>query len=323
MTHNTAIVLVFVAFNALAAGASAQTPTLVTTFDPALGELPESIAIDSDGTKYLSMGNTIRRLDAAGNSMLFGTLPIQGFALGVKVGPDGCVYNASTSLDPSIVGAFVWRTCVAGETEQFAALDPEGGPNDLAFDSAGNLYVTDPLLGRIYKIDEGGAWSILIEDALLLGNPASPALLFSPQGVNGIALDKNERNLYVGNLDYGRILRVELDDCGATPALSVFAESPLLRGADGLAFDQKQTLYVAVGAQDQLVAVDKHGTVTLVAQGGILNGPASVAFGTTSGEQKTLYVADLDFLRAFVYMDGTAAPNLVQLHTSHQGLPLP
>lgn len=304
------------------AQAAAQTPALVRTFDPSLGELPESLAIAPDGTQYISMGGTVRRLDPDGTLSVFATLPIDAFALGVKLGPDGCVYNASTSLNPTVAGAFIWRTCAAGDTEAYVALDPSGGPNDLAFDSEGNLYVTDPVLGRIYRVDVDGVAEVWLEDPLLLGNASDPALLFRAQGVNGIAFDRGERNLYVGNLDYGRILRIGLDGCGEPSALEVFAESPLLRGADGIAFDRRGTLYVAVGAQDQLVSVDSFGVVSVVAQGGLLNGPASVAFGTTTGDRRSLYVADLDFLRAFGFIAEPPEPNLVKLELTVRGLPI-
>ena len=49
-------------------------------------------------------------------------MSINAFALGVKVGPDGCVYNTSTSLDRQVVGAFVWRTCTAESTQIFSTL---------------------------------------------------------------------------------------------------------------------------------------------------------------------------------------------------------
>jgi sugar lactone lactonase YvrE len=297
-------------------------PVLFRDFDPALGELPESISFDADGNLFLSMGNTVRRLTPDGALTVYGTLPINAFALGVKVGPDGCVYNVSTSLDPAVVGAFVWRICEPGEVEQFAALDPTGGPNDLAFDDEGRLLVTDPILGRIWRVDADGQASVWLDDPLLQGDPANPALQFSRQGVNGIAFDERGRHLYVGNLDYGRILSIRIRRDGSAGALRVFAESPLLRGADGIAFDEQRTLYVSVGAQDQLVSVSRQGVVSLVAQGDLLNGPASVAFATACGDETSLYIADLDFLRAFILQDGSADPNLLRLPTNSAGLPL-
>ena len=97
--------------------------------------------------------------------------------MGLKVGPDDCVYAASTSLS-EIAGAFVWRACAPGSAEIFAELDHGGAPNDLAFDDAQNLYVTDPVLGRVWKIAPSGTSEVFVDGPLLEGNPEDPALLF-------------------------------------------------------------------------------------------------------------------------------------------------
>src|SRR5882757_3536118 len=73
-------------------------------------EIPESVTTDEHGNLYVSVGNTIRRRAPGGAFSVFATLPLPINALGVKVGPDGCVYNASTSLS-AVPGAFVWRIC--------------------------------------------------------------------------------------------------------------------------------------------------------------------------------------------------------------------
>lgn len=303
--------------------ASALALEPVATFDPAAGELPESIAIDKRGNVYLSMSNTVRKLDRDGEITVFGTLPISAFALGVKIGPDGCVYTASTSLDPAVVGAFVWRICSAGQVEEFAALDPNSGPNDLAFDLRGNVYVTDPFLGRIYQIDENGEAEVWLSHPLLEGDPEQPALIFRHFGANGIAFDKHERNLYVGNLDAGRIVRIALD-CNREPAsVDVFASDPLLVGADGLAFDTKGNLVVAVNAGERLVLVDPHGEVTVLAEGGLLDSPSSLAFGTFGNDKRTLYVTSSAVSRAFGLKPGTPIPALLSTPMPHKGLRLP
>lgn len=322
MTHRTAMALVFSLAALVASEARAQSPVLVRSFNPAAGELPESIALDDAGRIYLSMGSTIRRLDASGNLEVYGTLPIPVFALGVKVGADDCVYTASTSLDPTVVGAFVWRMCQQGVVEQYAALPANAGPNDLAFDEDGNLFVTDPIGGRIFKIDPAGNVSLWLSDPLLAGNASDPALEFAPQGVNGIAFDRKGDNLYVGILDYGRILRIPLLANGQPGAITVVAEDPRLIGADGIAFDRAGTLYVTVGAQEALASVDKFGQVRIVAQGGNLHGPSSVAFGVTPGNKRTLYITNLDFLRAFGFIAEPPQPGLAKLTTTVPGLRL-
>jgi sugar lactone lactonase YvrE len=288
------------------------------------GEIPESVTMDATGTLYFSVGGSVRRRTPGGEISVFGTLPIAefAFALGVKVGPDGCVYTASTSLSPN-PGAFVWRICTPGNVEQIAALDPTGGPNDLAFDRDGNLFVTDPFLGQIWAIDRNGAARVWLADALLKGNAAAPALLFHVQGVNGIAFDKHHRNLYVGNLDYGRIVRIPVRADGTAGCPAVFAQSPLLVGADGIAFDRKGNLLVAVNAQDRLALVDPHGAVTSLSQGALLDAPSSIVFDTSADRGRQFFLTSSAFSRTLQLVTGTPRPALLSGEGPHPGLPLP
>lgn len=322
--HRGACTLTLVSVLTFDAPALAEPFELVTGFDPSAGELPESVTLDEDGNLFLSMGNTVRKRTRAGTFSVIGTLPIpQAFALGVKVGPDGCVYTASTSLDPIAPATFVWRICEPGTVQQFAALDQTGAANDLAFDDAGNLFVTDPFLGQIWKVDAAGNASVWLGSPLFLGNPAAPALIIRPFGVDGIAFDSGKRNLYVGNLDYGRIVRIEIACDGSPGAISVFAEDPLLVGADGIAFDKKGTLFVAAGARDRVVSVARDGTLRVVGEAGLLDGPSSIAFGTRGADKHTMYVTSLALMRAFGLTPGVPHPALVKTRARHQGLPLP
>jgi len=303
---------------------AADEVSVVTTFDGAAGESPESVTLDDDGNLYISLSNAVRRRSPAGEWSVHGTLPIQVFVLGIKVGPDGAVYAASTSLDPSIQGAFVWRFPGDGQVaQQYAELNHAGGPNDLAFDDDGNLFVTDPRLGVIYKIPAGGGTpSVWLSDASLQGNADAPALIFAAQGVNGIAFDNKQKNLYVGNLDYGRILKIRINKNGTPQAPVVFAESSLLVGADGIAFDKKENLYVAVNAQDRLALVDEDGVVSVVAEGGLFDAPASVAFGTKGSDKRTLYILAGAFSRVFGLIPGDPHPALLKTKRKVKGLPL-
>jgi sugar lactone lactonase YvrE len=283
-------------------------------------DIPESVATDDTGTVYVSNGNTVQFRPAGGAFSTLGTLPLPIAALGVKVGPDGCVYNASTSLS-AVPGAFVWRLCGVDSVEVFAELDHAGGPNDLAFDDEGNLFVTDPVLARIYEITPQGEVSIFAEHPLLAGNPADPALLFRAVGVNGIAFDRQQRWLYVSNTDQGTVLRLRVDGASHTPA--VFASDLRLRGADGIAFDRSGDLLVAVNAVDSLVALDKHAQLRVLASGGLLDAPSSVAFGATSSDRHTLYLTSSAFSRTLGLQPGVPQPALLTLDVSTPGLPLP
>lgn len=313
-----------IALASMSADASV-TVTQVTSFNPAIGELPESITMDESGNFYLSMANTIKKVTPSLEISTFATLPIPpgAFATGVKFGPDGLLYAGSGGFGPSPSAAFVWRIHPDGAVEQLAALDPNGFPNDLAFDDDGTLFVTDPFLGEIWKIDQSGAASVWASDPLLLGNAASPALLIHDFGVDGIAFDKKKNNLYVNNLDYGEILRIGVDDDGEADDIEVFASDPLLVGSDGIAFDHKGTLYVAVNGQDRLAAVSPEGDVTSLAVGAPLDGPSSLVFGTHGNDKKTLYVANFAINRALGTQPGAPHPGIAKVRVPAGGLPLP
>jgi sugar lactone lactonase YvrE len=289
----------------------------------AVGESAESIALDDSGDAFISFGNTIRKRTPNGEQTTFATLPIAAFALGVKVGPDGCVYNTSTSLDPSVAGAFVWRTCSPGTAQLYATLDPSGGPNDLAFGDHHDLFVTDPFLGRVYKITRQGNVSVWLQDPLLNGNPAAPFLLFHAVGVDGIAFDKEKENLYLGNLDYGRLIRVPIRRDGSAGSPAIVVSDPRLVGIDGIALDEAGNVFAAINGQDHLVSIRRHGALQELADGPPLDGPASVAFGTRSGDTRTLYVVNGAFLRTFGLRPETPHPSLLKTRSPHPGLPLP
>jgi sugar lactone lactonase YvrE len=316
----SALALVFASM-----GAPDPHPPLETlaAFDPTLGQIPESVTTDHDGNLFFSWASTstIQKRTPDGTITAYGTLPIPVFTLGVKVGPDGCVYTVSTSLTAT-PGAFVWRICTAGVVEQFAVLDPSGGPNDLAFDDDGVMYVTDPFLGQIWRVSRSGDARVWLKDPLLAGNPASPALVFHAVGADGIAFDADKKHLYVGNLDFGTVLEIGIEH-GAPRGVSVFASDPRLVGIDGIAFDDEGTLIVAVNAQDSLATVDRGGHVHVVATGGLLDGPSSVVFGDTRADKHTLYVASSAFSRAFGFQTGTPHPALLTQHVEREGLRLP
>lgn len=319
----------FIAFAvvALSAGeAAAAAPTLVQAFDPGLGQLPESITTDDDGNFYMSMGATVTKLTPGGQLSVLASPPVPegAFVTGVKFGPDGFLYAGSGGFAPAPSAAFVWRIDPDdGSVEEFAALDPFGFPNDLAFDDDGNVYVTDPFLGQIWKIDEDGGAEVWIADDTLKGNPQAPVLLIHDFGADGIALDKHQDNLYIGNLDYGTIVRIPIECDGEAGEPEIFADDfDKLAGADGIAFDHKGDLYVAVNWQDSLAVVDKHGDVSTIASGGVLDGPSSLVFGTTAKTKKTLFVTSFAINRALGTQAGPPMPSLARLPVKNKGLPL-
>jgi sugar lactone lactonase YvrE len=328
MSRNVLTALAFTSLLVLAPLTADSAPILTTivSFDPAVGDLPESLTIGADGSFYLSMSTaTIKRVAPNHTVSTFATLPVTpgAFATGLKFGPDGYLYAGSGAFSPSPSGAFIWRISPAGVVTQYAALDPNGFPNDLAFDDHGNLFVTDPFLGLVWKIDHHThAASIWLADPLLAGNPAHPALTLHSFGVDGIAFDEDKRSLYFGNVDFGEILKVDVECDGSAGDLEVFAGDAKLLGVDGIAFDKKGTLYAAINGQDSIAAVDEHGHVSTVVTGAPLDSPSSLVFGNHGNDKKTLYVSNFAVLRAFGVKPGPAQPSLVSLPVKTAGLPL-
>ena len=299
--------------------------SVVVDFNPALGQLPESITTDGNGNIYASnVSGAIQRIDP--DSQSFTTvatvaLPAGASLTGIKVGPDGLIYVCSDSFSPTPPGAFIWRVSPqTGAVSLFATLDPNGFPNDIAFQDDGTMLVVDPFLGLIWKVDTAGHPTVWLADPLFLGNPVAPAFGVHDFGIDGIAFDRNKKNLFVSNVDFGRVMKIAVN--GGNPAgLQVVVEDPTLAGVDGIAIDRRGTLWAAVNTQNRLATVDNNGTVSVIAQGPPLDGPSSFAFGTGHGDKKTLYVTN--FAIVSVLTGQPAHPAILSLPAQVPGLALP
>jgi sugar lactone lactonase YvrE len=291
-------VLGFALVSGFAGTAQAKSPPSVTklvTLDPSVGELPESITTDGDGHVFFSLVNgQIRELLPDNSTVTVATAPLPAGALqtGIKVGPDGFIYTTSAGMPPNPPPANVWRTDPdTGTVESFVSLDANGFPNDIAFEPDGSFFVVDPFLAVIYHIDGNANVTIASADPLLAGNPASPAFPTHDFGVDGVAWDPTGMFLYVGVIDYGRIVRFPYH-CGHLGPAEVVVESPLLKGVDGIALDRSGTVYAAVNTQNYIATVDRHGAISTYATSPLFDSPSGVAFGTGHGDKKTAYISN-------------------------------
>lgn len=172
---------------------------------------PEGLAIDRRGALYAGLWQTGRivRLDGEGGYELIATIPSMelartGITVGMEFGKDGQLYVA-----------FMWNYSTEEETNPFHPacrnskdvytgiyqVDVHTGavrpfltkgdgwpvrfPDDIAFDSAGNMYVTDLTLSGIWKIAPDGKYSLWSTDPLLQWAPA-PYNSF-PEGANDLS----------------------------------------------------------------------------------------------------------------------------------------
>lgn len=297
--------------------------TVLQSFNPAYGQLPESITADDAGNLYFSMGGTLQKYTTDHQLVQLATIPVpvqQGAAtLGVKVGPEGFIYVAAASFNPYLPVASVWRISPDGQqVSPFATLPGDSIPNDLVFDPQGNMYVTDSAKGQIWKIDQAGQAQVWFSDPLLRGNPEAP-LAGSPLGANGIAFDRFRRHLYVANTDFGRIVRIGFHH-GQPRGMQVVVTNDLLKGADGIAFDVLGDLYVAVNSSDRIAVVTPFGTVSTLVEGAPLDAPSSLVFGNRCSDRHTLYVTNFAIMRVNGLKPGTPHPSLVSLPVLLPGL---
>ena len=129
-------------------------------------------------------------------------------------------------------------------------------PNDIIFDSEGGMYVSDSFQGAVFHLPEAASCSENCQLETLIQDPLLSSTGFPSFGANGLALDADEKNLFIANTGDDRILKLGLTE---ETGISVFAEG--VNGADGLAFDGAGHLWVTANQADQLVALNSSGRV--------------------------------------------------------------
>lgn len=157
----------------------------------------------------------------------------------------------------------------------------ESSPNDMTFDRAGNIYISDSFQGTIWRTDSGGgeatAW---VANEPLLQTSGVP-----PFGANGLRFNRDETALFVANTGNDTIVRIPIDD-GTPGAAEIFVNG--INGADGLLVDDGGNLWVAANQADEIVVVDP--TSRVIAKLGDFDG---VKKGVPSG---LLFPASIRFL---------------------------
>jgi DNA-binding beta-propeller fold protein YncE len=133
-------------------------------------------------------------------------------------------------------------------------------PNAMAFDSHGNLYISDSFQGAIFRIDNVASCATPCVVTLISHDPLLATAGFPPFGANGLAVSGDGKALFVANTGDDRVLKLDLTKPAlSTDAVSVFAES--INGADGIVFDRLGRLWVCANQSDEVVALNANGRV--------------------------------------------------------------
>jgi gluconolactonase len=242
---------------------------------------PECVTWGPDGQLYAGgeAGQIYRvALDGSGLTEIGTTA---GFILGVCLDGDGNVY----ACDPGNLA--VMRVTASGEVSTYSSGLPDRpfvNPNFGVFDRAGNLYVSDS--GGYHK-DNGCLWVVRADGTTELADDTLTAF------PNGIALDADERHLYLAMSTVPGVVRVPVADGRVTgPAEPVCVLERTV--PDGLAFDVEGNLFVSCYTPDVIFKVDPSGAVeTLVEdwERSTLAAPTNISFA--GADLRTLVVANL------------------------------
>jgi sugar lactone lactonase YvrE len=125
------------------------------------------------------------------------------------------------------------------------------GPNALAFDRAGNVYISDSFQGIIWRTGPNGGAPLAWVTSPLLTTTGTP-----PFGANGMDFNRRETALFVANTGNDQVIRIPLT-AGAPGTPEVFVNS--INGADGLILDEHDNLWVTANQADEIVVVDPTG----------------------------------------------------------------
>ena len=145
-------------------------------------------------------------------------------------------------------------------------------PNYPAFDSNGNLYVSDSGEwgednGRMFKINSDGEAQIWSEDIRSFPN--------------GIALSETGDFLYVVvSLNSPRIERIPILEDGSAGPAELVVELPL-SVPDGIAFDTEGNLYISCYRPDRIYRLSVNGELEILVEdyeGTLMAAPTNIAF---------------------------------------------
>lgn len=308
---------------------------VVTSFDAASQELPEGITIDKKGNIYVTMGypnwwapgdGQIRKISPDGTETELAFFEGGQGPAGIVVNARGEVYFAWPN--PGNPDNGVYRLYDDGSIARLPGSENIVVANGLAFDNFDNLFISDSILGTIWRVAPNGSdpaedW---FTDLSLLDGCGDV-------GANGVAIYKDK--VYVANTLRGLLVSIPiLEDGSAGEGELVAGDNTngcgpdALYGLDGIALDVHGMVYAVSVLQNQLIRIDPADgsyEVLLTVEDGLYN-PASIAFGTGKGDRKSVFIANYALFPDIPPFGGVGlslGPAVLKYDVGVPGLPLP
>lgn len=211
---------------------------------------PESVAVGPDGNYYVSnLGDLNVVGDGKISKVTFDgeTVRVSDFVAGLDAA--GAAFFENSLYVVGTGG--IWKIELNGQASVWLPLGnfpiSPSLLNDLAFDSAGNLYISDTNRSVIFKADREGRVTVFLD----------PSKVPGLSGPNGLVFDA-ENNFYIVDLNSSKLFKVAPDG-----TVKVLLEN--VGAGDGLAFDSQKDLYIS-DFLGRVLKLDPQGTVSVFAQ---------------------------------------------------------
>jgi sugar lactone lactonase YvrE len=278
--------------------------SILVDLDPASVDrtvIVESITADKEGRLYMPdrvTGNILRVDPKSPKPVVVGRIEareiksnkVNADGGGIAFNQQGDLFIASGPFAEVVrIRAADLNAAKPGTAQTFAT--GTEGANGIVFDKQGNLFVSGGRSGVVYRVGPNGG-------------AAQPAVKIEPHTrklpdgkteqaavANGLDFDA-KGILYVADTARGAIWKIEMqpDGKGSKPVL--FAQSPLLEGVDGTAFDANGKLWAAVNERNAIVTVTPDGNVQEITKNGSagpLEFPSAIVFVGNAG-----YISNYD-----------------------------
>ena len=273
----------------------------------------ENITADRGGILYTSdrvTGNVLRLDPKAPKAVVVGKIESRT-ADGKKVDPspggitldtNGDLYLATGPFSEVVrIKAADLNPAKPGVAQTFATGVP--GANGIAFDGRGTLYASGGASGIIYSVGPSGGGAQAVAQIDRNSRTLPDGKTQQAVVANGLKFDA-KGVLHVADTSRGAVWRVVIGADGKGGKPSLLAQSPLLEGADDMAFISNGDVWVAANELNAIVSVSPAGAVQTVTQNGSqgpLEFPSALVF-----TNNRVYVANFDVPRR-VNMDANAA----------------